>query len=133
LIRILIFFFLLYFFCALCEIFAHSAFKKSPCSCQLINAMTIQEFPLFEVFIRSKQGLEHKHCGSLHAADAQQALQMARDVYTRRMEGVSIWVVASAQITASLPEDKDEMFDPASDKIYRHPSFYDIPDAVGHM
>lgn len=95
--------------------------------------MTIQEFPLFEVFIRSKQGLEHKHCGSLHAADAQQALQMARDVYTRRMEGVSIWVVASAQITASLPEDKDEMFDPASDKIYRHPSFYDIPDAVGHM
>ncbi len=95
--------------------------------------MTTQELPLFEVFIRSKQGLEHKHCGSLHAADAQQALQMARDVYTRRMEGVSIWVVASAQITASQPEDKDEMFDPASDKIYRHPSFYDIPDAVGHM
>ncbi len=95
--------------------------------------MTTQELPLFEVFIRSKQGLEHKHCGSLHAADAQQALQMARDVYTRRLEGVSIWVVASAQITASQPEDKDEMFDPASDKIYRHPSFYDIPDAVGHM
>ena len=95
--------------------------------------MTTQELPLFEVFIRSKQGLEHKHCGSLHAADAQQALQMARDVYTRRMEGVSIWVVASAQITASQPEDKNEMFDPASDKIYRHPSFYDIPDAVGHM
>ena len=95
--------------------------------------MTTQELPLFEVFIRSKQGLEHKHCGSLHAADAQQALQMARDVYTRRMEGVSIWVVASAQITASQPEDKNEMFDPASDKIYRHPSFYDIPGAVGHM
>ncbi len=95
--------------------------------------MTTQELPLFEVFIRSKQGMEHKHCGSLHAADAQQALQMARDVYTRRMEGVSIWVVASAQITASQPEDKDEMFDPASDKIYRHPSFYDLPDAVGHM
>ena len=95
--------------------------------------MTTQELPLFEVFIRFKQGLEHKHCGSLHAADAQQALQMARDVYTRRMEGVSIWVVASAQITASQPEDKNEMFDPASDKIYRHPSFYDIPGAVGHM
>jgi ring-1,2-phenylacetyl-CoA epoxidase subunit PaaB len=97
------------------------------------NLMTTQELPLFEVFIRSKQGLEHKHCGSLHAADAQQALQMARDVYTRRMEGVSIWVVASKDITASQPEDKDELFDPASDKIYRHPTFYDIPDAVGHM
>jgi ring-1,2-phenylacetyl-CoA epoxidase subunit PaaB len=133
LIRILIF----SSFCIFSALFAKSSrtlrSKKSPCSCELINAMTIQEFPLFEVFIRSKQGLEHKHCGSLHAADAQQALQMARDVYTRRMEGVSIWVVASAQITASLPEDKDDMFDPASDKIYRHPSFYDIPDAVGHM
>ncbi len=95
--------------------------------------MTTQELPLFEVFIRSKQGLEHKHCGSLHAADSQQALQMARDVYTRRMEGVSIWVVASTQITASQPEDKDEMFEPASDKIYRHPTFYQIPDEVGHM
>jgi ring-1,2-phenylacetyl-CoA epoxidase subunit PaaB len=95
--------------------------------------MTTQELPLFEVFIRSKQGLEHKHCGSLHAADAQQALQHARDVYTRRMEGVSIWVVASKDITASQPDDKAEMFEPASDKIYRHPTFYDIPDEVGHM
>ncbi len=92
-----------------------------------------QELPLFEVFIRSKQGLEHKHCGSLHASDAQQALQHARDVYTRRMEGVSIWVVASRDITASQPDDKAEMFEPASDKIYRHPTFYDIPDEVGHM
>jgi ring-1,2-phenylacetyl-CoA epoxidase subunit PaaB len=95
--------------------------------------MTTQELPLFEVFIRSKQGLEHKHCGSLHAADAAQALQHARDVYTRRMEGVSIWVVASKDITASQPDDKAELFEPASDKIYRHPTFYDIPDAVGHM
>jgi ring-1,2-phenylacetyl-CoA epoxidase subunit PaaB len=95
--------------------------------------MSINQLPLFEVFIRSKQGLEHKHCGSLHASDAQQALQMARDVYTRRMEGVSIWVIPSNQITASQPDDKDEMFEPASDKIYRHPTFYDIPDEVGHM
>ncbi len=92
-----------------------------------------REWPLWEVFVRSKQGLEHKHCGSLHAADAQQALQMARDVYTRRMEGVSIWVVPSALITASSPDDKAEFFEPAADKIYRHPSFYAIPDEVGHM
>ncbi len=26
-----------------------------------------QEWPLWEVFVRSKQGLDHKHCGSLHA------------------------------------------------------------------
>jgi ring-1,2-phenylacetyl-CoA epoxidase subunit PaaB len=94
---------------------------------------TQREWPLWEVFVRSKQGLEHKHCGSLHAADAQQALQMARDVYTRRQEGVSLWVVPSALITASEPEDKGEFFDPAADKIYRHPTFYEIPDDVGHM
>jgi ring-1,2-phenylacetyl-CoA epoxidase subunit PaaB len=91
------------------------------------------EWPLWEVFVRSKQGLEHKHCGSLHAADAQQALQMARDVYTRRQEGVSIWVVPSSHITASQPDDKAELFEPMADKIYRHPSFYDIPAEVGHM
>ena len=93
----------------------------------------LREWPLWEVFVRSKQGLEHKHCGSLHAADATQALQMARDVYTRRQEGVSIWVVPSTSIVASQPDDKPEFFDPAGDKIYRHPTFYEIPDAVGHM
>ena len=49
------------------------------------------------------------------------------------MEGVSIWVVPSSQITASQPDDKAEMFEPASDKIYRHPTFYEIPEEVGHM
>ena len=81
----------------------------------------------------SKQGLEHKHCGSLHASDAAHALEAARDVYTRRQEGVSIWVVESKKITASNPDDKGELFDPAADKIYRHPTFYEIPEEVGHM
>ena len=93
----------------------------------------LKAWPLWEIFVRSKQGLEHKHCGSLHAADAQQALQMARDVYTRRQEGVSIWVLPSAAITASKPDEKSEFFDPMADKIYRHPTFYTIPDEVGHM
>ena len=94
---------------------------------------SLKEWPLWEVFVRSKQGIEHKHCGSLHAADAQQALQMARDVYTRRQEGVSIWVLPSAAITASDPQDKDMLFEPAVDKIYRHPTIFVIPDEVGHM
>ena len=96
-------------------------------------APALKDWPLWEVFVRSKQGLEHKHCGSLHASDARHALEMARDVYTRRQEGVSIWVVPSAQIVASQPEDKGELFEPAADKIYRHPTFYEIPGEVGHM
>ncbi len=91
------------------------------------------ELPLWEVFIRSKQGLDHKHVGSLHAADAAQAVNMARDVYTRRQEGVSLWVVRAAQITASDPDDKTALFDPMADKVYRHPTFYEIPPEIGHM
>ncbi len=91
------------------------------------------QWPLFEVFVRSKQGLEHKHCGSIHAADPSMALRMARDVYTRRQEGVSIWVVPSTAITASVPEDRAPFFDPMQDKIYRHPTFYTLPDEIKHM
>ena len=92
-----------------------------------------QEIPLWEVFIRPRNGLAHRHCGSLHATDAEMALQAARDVYTRRGEGLSIWVIPSSQIVASDPLDRDEMFEPADDKIYRHPSFYDVPDGISHM
>ncbi|MGI9363997.1 MAG: 1,2-phenylacetyl-CoA epoxidase subunit PaaB [Rhizobiaceae bacterium] len=95
--------------------------------------MEKQYTPLWEVFIRPRNGLDHKHVGSIHAADGEMALQSARDVYTRRDEGNSIWVVRSNDILASDPEEAGENFDPASDKIYRHPSFYDIPDEVGHM
>ncbi|MBP6590103.1 MAG: 1,2-phenylacetyl-CoA epoxidase subunit B [Chitinophagaceae bacterium] len=91
------------------------------------------QWPLWEVFIRSKNGLDHKHAGSLHAADAPMAIENARDVYTRRMEGVSIWVVESKYITASNPEEAGELYEPAMDKIYRHPTFYQLPDEVNHM
>ena len=76
---------------------------------------------------------DHKHVGSIHASDSEMALQAARDVYTRREEGNSIWVVQSRDIVASDPDKSSENFDPAGDKVYRHPSFYDIPDEVGHM
>ena len=91
------------------------------------------EWPLFEIFIRSKQGLDHKHVGSLHAAGAKMAIENARDVYTRRMEGVSIWVVESKNIHSSNPDDAASMYDPANDKVYRHPTFYNLPDEVKHM
>jgi ring-1,2-phenylacetyl-CoA epoxidase subunit PaaB len=97
------------------------------------KAGTRREWPLFEVFVRSRRGLSHTHVGSLHAPDAEMALRNARDVYTRRQEGVSLWVVPAAAITASSPEEKDAFFDPAADKIYRHPTFYDIPEGVEHL
>jgi ring-1,2-phenylacetyl-CoA epoxidase subunit PaaB len=91
------------------------------------------DWPLWEVFIRSKQGIDHKHVGSLHAADAQMAIENARDVYTRRMEGISIWVVESKYIHASNPDEATSLYEPANDKVYRHPTFYDLPDELTHM
>src|SRR5687768_2700954 len=88
---------------------------------------------LWEVFIQLNPGLPHKHVGSLHATDAEIALQNARDVYTRRNEGTSIWVVPSNVIVASATEDSGSLFDPANDKIYRHPTFYKVPVGVKYL
>lgn len=89
--------------------------------------------PLWEVFIRAKNGLSHRHVGSVHAADPKMAVQAARDVYTRRQEGVSLWVVPSSAITASDPGDSASLFEPAEDKVYRHPTFYVVPDNIKHI
>jgi ring-1,2-phenylacetyl-CoA epoxidase subunit PaaB len=83
---------------------------------------------LWEVFVRPRRGLAHVHVGSIHAADAEMALRNARDVYTRRQEGVSLWVVPASQVSASSPDEQDSFFDPAADKAYRHPTFYEVPD-----
>ena len=93
----------------------------------------MQTMPLFEVFVRSKRGLDHRHVGSLHAQDHRQALEYARDTYTRRGEGVSIWVVKSADIVASQESDNASFYDPLDDKPYRHATFYTLPDAVDNM
>lgn len=92
-----------------------------------------RDWPLYEVFVRGKRGLNHVHVGSLHAADAEMALHNARDLYTRRNEGVSIWVVKAEDITASSPAEKDPFFAPSGDKVYRHPTFYAIPEEVPHL
>lgn len=102
-------------------------------SSNIVSLDTKTDWPLWEIFIRSKQGLDHKHVGSLHAADAKMAIENARDVYTRRMEGVSIWAIESKHIHASNPDDAPSFYEPAEDKVYRHPTFYDLPDEVKHM
>ncbi len=89
--------------------------------------------PLWEVFVRSRRGLAHTHVGSLRAPDEHMALRNARDLYTRRQEGVSIWVVRASDLVASSPDEKDAFFDPAADKVYRHPTFYDVPEGLTHL
>jgi len=92
-----------------------------------------REWPLWEIFIRSQHGLAHKHAGGLHAADAAMAIKSARDVYTRRNEGVSIWAVKSVDIVASSPGDREALFEPSHSKVYRHPTFFPMPDEVKNI
>lgn len=91
------------------------------------------QWPLWEVFVRARRGLAHIHAGSLHAPDEVLALQGARDLYTRRGEGISLWVVPAAAITASSPDERDPFFAPAADKTYRHPTFFELPEGVEHL
>ena len=95
--------------------------------------MSKQQWPLFEIFIRAKSGLSHRHVGSVHAADAAMAIDHARDLYTRRGEGVSIWAMESSLIAASDPAETSALFEPAEDKIYRHPTFYEVPEGVENL
>lgn len=95
--------------------------------------MTTPTWPLWEVFIRTRNGLAHTHAGSVHAVDAEMALQAARDAYTRRGEAASLWVVPSAAIVASPPHEKGPFFDPPLDKTYRHPTDYEVPEGVANL
>ncbi len=87
-------------------------------------------WPLWEVFSQAKEGAPHEHVGSVHAPDAEMALQHARDTYARRPPLLSLWVVPTEHIVASAPRDREELFDPATSKIYRHPQFYKVPRGV---
>ena len=88
------------------------------------------QWPLWEVFVQEKSGAPHEHAGSLHAPDGEMALQNARDVYARRGEPASIWVVESQHIVATIPDDNPSFFEPTADKVYRHPQFYKVPRAI---
>ena len=89
--------------------------------------------PMWEVFVRARRGTSHVHVGSVHAAGREQALQNARDLFTRRGEGVSLWVVRSTDIVASDPDDAAALFEPALDKTFRFPTAHPLPAAVDHM
>lgn len=110
----------------------HTPAGEEPPDDTLPAASTSDGWPMWEVFVRARRGMSHAHAGSLHAPDAETALQHARDVYTRRREGVSVWVVPSDAITASDPDESDAMFE-SIEKPYRHATYYVIPDEVGHM
>ena len=90
-------------------------------------------WPLWEVFVRSARGLSHVHAGSLHAPDADMAVRNARDLYTRRNEGISLWVVPASAIIASDPDARGQFFESPQGKDYRHATYYTKSEGVKHL
>lgn len=95
--------------------------------------VTENQGQLWEVFIQSKPGQAFKHAGSIHAFDKDLAIENARDVYTRRGEGTGLWVVPSKEIIAISDTEAEYFFESADEKIYRHPTFYTLPEGVKQM
>lgn len=95
--------------------------------------MSNKSWPMWEVFVRTSRGLSHVHAGSLHAADATMALRNARDLYTRRNEGTSVWVVPAEAVVSSDPDSKGGFFESSQGKNYRHATYYSKAEGVPHL
>jgi ring-1,2-phenylacetyl-CoA epoxidase subunit PaaB len=87
---------------------------------------------LWEVFVRGPRGLAHVHAGTIRGADASMALRYARDVYARRGEGASIWVVPASSIVGSSPAEEETLFEPRSIRPTDAES-YEAPDGVSDL
>ena len=68
-----------------------------------------------------------------NAFDKEMAIHNARDLYTRRGEGRGLWVVPANSIVAVDSSEDESFFDPANDKVYRHPTFYELPEGIKNM
>ncbi len=91
--------------------------------------MTDSQWPVYEVFHQQARGQPHVHVGCVHAPDAEMALLLAKEQYTRRQACVSIWVVPAAAITATGYED-DALFQRHTDKSYRESWGYKTPKTL---
>ncbi|HEX9618285.1 MAG TPA: hypothetical protein VGA03_12805 [Anaerolineales bacterium] len=67
--------------------------------------MNDTQLPRFQVFLQEQEGQPHQDVGSVHASDAEMALQNARDVFVRRPECTSLWVVPAEAIYSRTAEE----------------------------
>lgn len=79
--------------------------------------MNDTQWPRFEVFVQSKKGQPHKNVGAVHAPDGEMALQNARDVFVRRPDCASLWVVPARAILARSYQELAEEMEQAAEEI----------------
>ncbi len=70
-----------------------------------VAATTDTQWPRWEVFKQDSERKPHQAVGSVHAADAEHALLMARTVFARRPNAVSMWVAPADRIHSWTAEE----------------------------
>ena len=78
------------------------------------TAGTDTQWPRWEVLKKDNERKPHQAVGSVHAADAEHALLMARTVFARRPAAVSMWVAPAASIHTFTAEELAQL-PPATD------------------
>lgn len=66
------------------------------------------QWPRWEVFKQDSAQKPHQAVGSVHAADPEHALLTARNVFARRPNAVSMWVVPAARVFAVTAEELEQ-------------------------
>lgn len=67
--------------------------------------MSDTQWPRYFVFKQDADDEPHLNCGTIHAPDPEMALQNARDVFVRRPECVSLWVVPARDVLGRTAEE----------------------------
>jgi ring-1,2-phenylacetyl-CoA epoxidase subunit PaaB len=70
--------------------------------------MSDTQWPNFEVFQQEREGQPHRNVGSVHAPDPEMAMLNARDVFVRRPNCLSMWVVPAAAILAKTSQELED-------------------------
>src|SRR5215510_13237416 len=70
-----------------------------------LELMADTQWPKYIVFHQERADRPHDYAGGVHAPDAELALTNARDVFVRRPECVSLWVVPASKVFARTAEE----------------------------
>lgn len=74
--------------------------------------MSDSQWQRYEVFEQDRADMPHRNTGSVHAPDAEMALENARDVFVRRPNCWSLWVVPEHAVFAKTAQEvaRDDWF-----------------------
>jgi ring-1,2-phenylacetyl-CoA epoxidase subunit PaaB len=70
-----------------------------------METRTDTQWSRYQVFLQEREGAPHQDVGSVHAPDPELALYNARDVFVRRPDCISLWIVPAWEIFSKTAEE----------------------------